>query len=119
MNCIVNQNIQARNECINVSKVSRWFISPQNQAPLVGAFQDGLIGIAEATKDGLKANKWHAMNMLADIDSYGAKLDSFNFKDKSYTLRSLVSRLLPEINLTNRKPSIYKQEYATLMKYNP
>lgn len=115
-NSIVPSGIQARNECMSISRVSRWFISPQKQAPLVGAFQDGLIGLSEITKDGLTFNKWHAMNMLGDIDTQGLNYD---FTDKTYTNRSLVSRLLPKINLLGKEPTMYKSSYATLLKYNP
>jgi DNA-directed RNA polymerase II subunit RPB1 len=101
---------------MTISKVARWFISPQKQAPLVGAFQDGLIGLAEITKDGLSFNKWHAMNMLGDINTQGLNYD---FPDKTYTNRSLVSRLLPKINLIGKEPTMYKASYATLLKYNP
>jgi DNA-directed RNA polymerase beta' subunit len=101
---------------MTISKVARWFISPQNQAPLVGAFQDGLIGLAELTKDGLKFNKWHAMQLFGDINTPGLNYD---FKEKSYTNRQLVSRLLPEINMSGKEPSMYKEQYATFLKYNP
>lgn len=116
MNAIVPQNIMSRVEASIVSKVSRWFISPQNQAPLVGAFQDGLIGISELTKHGLSFNKWHAMCLFGDIHTRGINYD---FREKSYDNRSLVSRLLPEINLMGKSPSLYKKQYAQLLKYNP
>jgi DNA-directed RNA polymerase beta' subunit len=97
-------------------KVARWFISPQIQAPLIGAFQDALIGLAELTKDGITFNKWHAMEMFADINS-----DKINyiFNKKEFSNRELVSRILPEINLTGKNPSMYKKNYAHLLKYNP
>lgn len=116
MNSIVPQNIQSRNESQLVSKVSRWFISPQNHAPLVGAFQDGLIGISELTKHGLKFDKWHAMQMFGEINTTGLNYD---FPDKTYTNRQLVSRLLPEINMIGKEPSFYKPQYANFIKYNP
>jgi len=116
MNAICCQNIQARNECMNISKVARWFISPQSQAPLVGAFQDGAIGLSEITKDGLTFNKWHAMNMFGDINTQGLNYD---FSEKTYSNRSLVSRILPKINITNKEPTLYKSSYAKLLKYNP
>lgn len=116
MNSIVPQSIQSRNECMSISKVARWVISPQIQSPMVGAFQDGLIGLAELTKDGLNFNKWHAMSMLADIND---KTVDYKFTKKNYNNRELVSRLLPEINVNDKHPSIYKEEYASLLKYNP
>jgi len=116
MNSIVAQNIMARNECMSVSKVSRWLISPQKHAPLVGAFQDGLIGIFELTKSGIKFNKWHAMQMFGDIHTKGLNYD---FPENIYDNRNLVSRLLPEINISNKTPSFYKSQYASFIKYNP
>ena len=97
-------------------KVSRWFISPQIQAPLIGAFQDGLIGLAEITKDGLTFNKWHAMDMFSDIDSAHI---NYLFGKKEFSSRELISRILPEINVTGKHPSMYKKNYSKLLKYNP
>jgi DNA-directed RNA polymerase beta' subunit len=116
MNAIVPQSIQTRNESSKISKVARWFISAQDQAPYAGAFQDGMIGITEFTKDGISFNKWHAMNMFSDIDTKGLDYD---FRGTKFDNRGLVSRLLPEINMIKRKPSIYREEYAGLLKYNP
>ena len=116
MNAIVCAGVQARNECMNIMRVSRWLISPQKQAPLVGAFQDGLIGISEFTKDGITFNKWHAMSMFADIDSEHI---NYSFGEKTYTNRQLFSRIIPKITLTGKNPSMYKSNYAKLLKYNP
>lgn len=116
MNCIVANGIQARNESMKISPVSRWFISPQNHSPLVGAFQDGLIGLAEITKDGLTFDKWHAMQMFRDTES---DVVDMNFTQKQYHSRELVSRMLPKINMVGTKPSFYRPEYAGLLKYNP
>lgn len=116
MNSVIPQNIQSRNECMTISKAARWFISPQKHAPAIGAFFDALIGLSEFTKDGLKFNKWHAMQLFADVES---KDLNYNFSGKSFTNRELVSRLLPEINLSGKNPSMYKEQYASFLKYNP
>ena len=116
MNSIIAQNIQSRNECMTISKAARWFISPQKHAPAIGAFFDALIGISEITKDGLKFDKWHAMQLLADVETEGI---NYSFTGKEFTNRELVSRLLPEINLSNKQPSMYKEQYANFIKYNP
>lgn len=116
MNSMVPQNIQSRNECMTISKVSRWFISPQNHSPLVGAFYDCLTGLSELTKHGLIFDKWHAMQMLSDIS--GDNID-FTFKEKTYNNRQLVSKLLPKINIYNKTSSFYKEQYSAFIKYNP
>lgn len=123
MNAIIPCSIPGRNECWNIMRASRYFISPQKQAPLAGAFQDALIGLSELTKDGLVFNKWHAMNALGDI-ALNAVYNKFNnidwtFPGKTYTNRDLVSRLLPKINLIDKEPTMYKSSYAALLKYNP
>lgn len=117
MNSIVCQNIEARNECSTISKVSRWFISPQTQAPLCGAFMDALIGLSELTKDEVYFDKQHAMEMFADIEPKHIK--SLNFNQKRFKSHELVSRLFPIINMINREPTMYKAEYAKFLKYNP
>ncbi len=116
MNSVIPQNIQSRNECMTISKAARWFISPQKHAPAIGAFFDALIGLSEITKDGLKFNKWHAMQMFADVATEGL---AYSFTGKEFTNRSLVSRILPEINLSGKQPSMYKEQYANFIKYNP
>lgn len=116
MNSIVAQNIQSRNECMTISKASRWFISPQKHAPAIGAFFDALIGLSEFTHDGIKFNKWHAMQLMADIST--GKIN-FDFTGKKFTNREVISRLLPEINLSGKQPSMYKEQYASFIKYNP
>lgn len=101
---------------MTISKAARWFISPQKHAPAIGAFFDALIGLSEITKDGLKFNKWHAMQMFADVGTVG--LD-YSFQGKDFSNRSLVSRILPEINMSGKQPSMYKEQYANFIKYNP
>lgn len=116
MNSIIPQNIQSRNECMMISKASRWFISPQKHAPSIGAFFDALIGLSELTHDGIKFDKWHAMQLFADV-----KMDDVNtsFTEKTYTNREVVSKLLPKINISGKKPSMYKEQYVNFLKYNP
>ena len=119
MNAIIICSIAGRNECATIMKLSRYFISPQNQAPLCGAFQDGLIGLAEITKHGLTFNKWHAMQMIADIPIGTIPSSMWNFNKTTYSNREIVSKLLPKINLIGKEPNMFKSAYIPLLKYNP
>lgn len=116
MNSIVPQCLYARNESMIISRVSRWFVSPQNHAPLIGAFQDGLIGISEMSKAGIKFDKWHAMQLFSDFSDSKVK---YIFDKSTYTNREVISMLLPKINLVGRTPSFYKDQYQLFLKYNP
>lgn len=116
MNSIVPQCLFARNEAMIISRVSRWFVSPQNHAPLIGAFQDGLIGLSEMSKSGLTFDKWHAMQMFSDFSDPNI---SYIFNKSTYTNREIISKLLPKINLANKTPSFYKEQYEQFLKYKP
>lgn len=117
-NLIVAQNIQAREECSSIMKVSRWFVSAASQAPMIGAFQDGVIGLVELTKAGIQFDKWHAMQLFSDVRNIP---NPMVFKKLQWTNRELVSMVLPPINMTNRSPSIYASQYADCLTkyYNP
>ncbi len=101
---------------MTISKASRWFISPQKHAPAIGAFFDALIGLSEITQNGLTFNKWHAMQMFADVETEGL---NYSFQGKEFSNRELVSLILPEINMSGKTPSMYKEQYANFIKYNP
>jgi len=116
MNALVAQFIQSIVDCRETSRASKWFISPQTVAPLMGAYFDGLAGISELTKFGIGLDKWHAMAITSDIDNPNL---SFIFSKKMYTNREMVSLLLPHINVIGREPTFFKSNLAAFIKYNP
>jgi DNA-directed RNA polymerase beta' subunit len=115
MNVLVPCNIQSINEIKNLSSIGNWFVSYQGGLPVIGSFQDSLIGMAELTRNGVRFNKWHAMNMFSTVNNYEEELD---FKKESYSNRELVSMILPDINL-KKNAKIYMPQYAKFMKYDP
>jgi DNA-directed RNA polymerase II subunit RPB1 len=116
MNGLVSQNIQARNELAKLSSVGNWLISYKDSAPMVGAFQDALIGMAEFTRSDVFLDKFHAMRMLSQIDPY--KKD-FNFTKKMYQSREIIGMFLPKINYPKKMTKMYKPQYAPFIKYKP
>jgi len=116
MNGIVSQNIQARNELSKLSAVGNWMISYKNGTPMIGAYQDSLVGMAEFTRSDIFLDKYHAMRMLSQIDPY--KKD-FNFSKKTYQSRELIGMFLPKINYPKKTAKIYKPQYAAFIKYDP
>lgn len=119
MACICYQNIQSKSEVIHLSALSRWFVSLQSHSPFIGAFQDGLIGLVEFTKAGILCNKWHAMQLMSDIDQPDVNNRFSGPPNAMFTNRDLISRLLPDITVVGKTPSIYKEAYAPMFKYNP
>ena len=116
MNGLVSQNIQARNELSKLSSVGNWMISYKNSAPMIGAYQDSLIGMAEFTQSSIFLDKYHAMRMLSQIDPYQK---DFNFNKKTYQSRELIGMFLPKINYPKKKAQLYRPQYAQFIKYDP
>lgn len=113
MSTVIPRNIMSRNEISFQSAMGNLFVSYKHSKPMFGVAQDSLIGISRLTKDGIKMNKWHAMDMFAHIDG------SHTFDKKMYTNREVVSMILPNINLSNKSPRMYMEQYAGYIKYNP
>lgn len=117
MLCIFPLGIMAKNEVANVSSVKNWVINYKSSSAHIGLFQDSLIGAAEYTKAGVKLNKWHAMQAFANINTTTER--NISFDKQMYSSRDIISKILPPINLTGKKPKIYKEAYAPHIHYNP
>ncbi len=106
-----------RNEVAKMSAASNWFISYQNGKPSMGLFQDPLIGAAQYTKHGVKLNKWHAMQAFAHINTTTER--HVIFEKQNYTSQEVISKIIPKVNLSGKKPTIYREEFAPYVYYNP
>jgi DNA-directed RNA polymerase II subunit RPB1 len=115
VNGILSTGIQAINEARELSYVGNWFIDFRNQTPMIGLFQDSLTGASELTRSNIKINKWHAMFLLGQTNN--KLLSNISLKEnKIYSGRDLISFFIPsDINIKNKKPSIYLKQYANLM----
>ena len=112
MTLIFMSDIMPRIEASLLSSVSDRFMNFTNSSPAIGLFQDALIGIAKLTCNDIKMTKFHAMQMLGQIDEFPA------FDKAHYSGRDLVSLLLPPINY-EAKPKYYEPNYGHVIKYDP
>lgn len=116
MNILLPKSIAAVNEVQMISNVSNWFISHKTQTPIVGSFQDGLIGLFKFSHHEHKMDKFHAMQLCSN------SIGDFRFKkapDKTYTSHEIISMMLPDINILDRKPGMYKKEFTQYIDYSP
>lgn len=116
MNGLVCQNIQSQNELKKLSSVKNWVISYKDSAPMVGAFQDSLIGMAEFTRTGVVLDKYHAMKMFSHITLNDK---DFSFDKKKYKSREIFELFFPKINYPKKKSKLYMEQYTPYIKYNP
>lgn len=120
MNLLFIRSNRTANEIRHLSSPSQFFISFKDGAPKVGEAQDSLIGTAELTRNDTFLNKFHAMQMFAQVKVY------HNFSqypvDKMFSGREIISILLKEtnnlINYTGTA-SIYKESQVAFRKYDP
>jgi len=113
--------IMAKNEVSNMSSAYNWIINYKDQSSQIGLFQDTLIGSAVFTAAGINVNKWHAMQMFAHINTTINTTSGKNisFDKQMYNSREIISMILPEVNLVDKKPKIYKSSYTPYISYNP
>lgn len=116
MNGLPASNIQSRNELSKLASVGNWMISYKDNAPMMGAYQDSLIGMAEFTRSDIKLDKFHAMRMFSHLNPINK---TFNFNKKIYQSRELIGMFLPKINYPKKKAKIYMPQYAPFIKYDP
>lgn len=113
MNGLVVSNLPSRIEASYLSWCGRFFISYGDSKPMVGSYQDGLIGISELTQSDVLFDRRRAMRMVSNTNIH--TLPAGN----TFTGRDIVSMILPPINLKNKKASHYNEALAPFVKYNP
>ena len=99
MNMHGPQSDEAVAELAFLAAVQLHIISPADNKPIIGIFQDSLLGAYQLTRDGVEFDREQAMTLLAmnprvDPDTL-ASLDK-------YTGRDLVSRILPPLSLDSK-----------------
>jgi DNA-directed RNA polymerase II subunit RPB1 len=115
MSAIFTSSIEIMNEISVLSTPQRFLISYQNSSPIIGEAQDSLIGSALMTNSAVHIDKFHAMNILSNIEIS----PDFTDKDK-LTGRDLYSILFKEreynINIVN-KSKLYDEIYSPFIDY--
>jgi len=130
MNLFVQKDIISRNEALILSSVGRWFISRKNASPLIGHIQDSITGLSKLTKSDTYMTKYIAMSLLSqctkkvrfsesmdeDLLAYDPKAIIYNGKQKLYSGRAILTKLLPTINL-KANAGFYDEQYIPYIDY--
>ena len=98
MNMHMPQSISAETELMFLPAVTQQIISPSKNAPIIGIFQDSLLGSYQFTRANVKMDAAQAMKLLMmfpDVDV--AKLDP-NQK-KTFTSFDVLSQIMPPLSL--------------------
>ena len=106
MNMHVPQSLQTRVELEKLTYVPKQIISPRVHTPVIGLFQDSMLGLNRITMNGVFLTKTEMMNILIYIPSFTGKLPKPEQSDpQRWSGRQLVSFAIPKgvnMNMKNK-----------------
>lgn len=96
MNLHMPQDIESTVELAQLAAVPYQIISPANNAPIIGIFQDNLVGAYLFTRENVRFTKKEAMNLLMSTD-----LIEYDFHNSAHSVSSfeILSNIMPAISL--------------------
>ena len=98
MNMHMPQNDEAECELKYLANIPNHIISPGNNKPIIGIFQDSLIGSFLYTRNNINFTKKEAMNLLVKTNKFNTCSLFENNKD-TYSSFEVLSEILPNISL--------------------
>jgi len=100
MNMHMPQNVESEIELLELAAVPHQIVAPGDNKPIVGMFQDSLLGAYRITRENIVFTKKEAMTLLMGVKKINlSKLDEvFNNKD-TITSFELLSQLFPDMSL--------------------
>lgn len=116
MQTYIPKSIISRVEAEHLLSVSEHMASYKTGAPMVGMFQDALVGVALFSQSTVKFTKLEAMQLFSRIDE--SLIPNVTFDQSMYTSYDILSMIMPNINYQN-KSKIYDPDLAHLIKYDP
>jgi len=108
MNMHMPQSLTAETELMFLPAVPYQIISPSKNAPIIGIFQDSLLGCFRFTREKVQVSTQDAMNLLM----MSKHVDVTQFKDKkkmSYSSFEILSHIFPPMTMKT-KTKLYKEE---------
>ena len=112
MNMHLPQNVLAETELRHLAAIPYQIVSPASNAPIIGIFQDSLLGSYRFTRPNIKLTQRDAMNLLMMY----SKVNTKALRDAGNKLNSfdVLSQIMAPITL-NYKTNLFgdNEEYAT------
>ena len=100
MNMHMPQSTTAETELMYLPAVTQQLVSPSKNAPIIGIFQDSLLGCFRFTRNTVKLHPLDAMNLLMMTNKMDMTMLS-NKKD-SYSSFELLSHILPPLSMKTK-----------------
>lgn len=97
MNLHMPQDIESEAELINLAAIPHQIISPGNNAPIIGIFQDSMLGSYLFTRANVLFDKKTSMNLLMMVDSVNP--DIFKSSEDLITNFDILSQIMPPFTM--------------------
>ena len=107
MNMHMPQNIMAETELKHLAAIPYQIVSPASNSPIIGIFQDSMLGSYLFTRNTVNFTPKEAMNLLFMYPH--VNVNSLRDKGKTITSFDLVSQILPPISL-KYKTGLFKDD---------
>ena len=95
MNLHMPQDVVCDAELKHLAAVSQQIISPSSNSPIIGIYQDSMVGSYLFTSPDIKFSQSDAMNLLMAFDKVNVKL----LKKEEITNSEILTQILPPISL--------------------
>ena len=115
MNMHMPQSLAAETELKHLPAVTHQLISPSKNAPIIGIFQDSLLGCYRFTRETVNLSTMDAMNILMMCKTIN--VDSFDFKKKKYSSFEILSHIMPSFTM-NLKTKLYNYDKDSTFNKN-
>ena len=107
MNMHAPQSEQSASELRNLVAVSQHLITPASNQPIIGIFQDSMLGCYRFTRDNISFTHEKAMDILMRIKTVNLDI----FKGDRITNFNLLTQIFPSFTNINKKVTINNGEY--------
>jgi DNA-directed RNA polymerase II subunit RPB1 len=112
MNLHMPQDVESEIELKMLAAVPYQIISPANNSPIIGIFQDNMLGSYQFTRPNIKFSKKEAMNLLMSFKKIN--YDFTNTEKDSVSNFEILSQIMPPLSL-HYKTKFYadSEDYST------
>ena len=108
MNLHMPQDVESESELRNLAAVPYQIISPGNNSPIIGIFQDSMLGCYRFTRENIKFTPRDAMNLLMMFPRVNEVELLKQMSEKSVTSFDLLTQIIPPFSL-NYKTKLFAE----------
>ena len=98
MNLHMPQDVESECELLHLAHIPYQLVSPASNSPIIGIFQDSLLGANRFTRSNVELDHREAMNLLMNTNY----IDTDIFKNQKISSFDVLSQILPKISLHYR-----------------